>query len=250
MTFRRWCASWKACCRRTNFPLNTLGGWAQACPPSFYPMHTYTFDEATHICRDENGALIPSATQILRVQGLSPDLHQFVTEERLDRKSKIGRDVHWLSDVYDEHADIDRSWLTAETAGYFESWVAFRRISGFAPRRWSTRLYPTLNGFRYTMEFDKEGVLGRCPAILDLKTGAGKPAYWGYQLGAYEMGLTELPRLGRYVRAVCQLYEDGQPGRLIYYENHQDDAQQFLAALCNCTKRIELGTLKVADLMT
>jgi hypothetical protein len=213
-------------------------------------MHTYTFDEATHICRDENGTLIPSATQILRVQGLSTDFLRYVEEERLNRKSKIGRDVHWMSDIYDEHADIDRNWLTSETAGFFESWVGFRRISGFVPQRWSTRLYPSLNGFRYTMEFDKEGMIGRMPAIIDLKTGTGKPASWGYQLGAYEMGITGVPRLGRYIRAVCQLYEDGKPGRLIFYENHQDDAQQFLSALCNCSKRIETGSLKVTDFVT
>ena len=163
----------------------------------------------------------------------------------IDRKSKLGTEVHDLTDMYDEFGGYDPSWLTPESEGYCASWVGFREMSGFVPVYNSHRFLATVNGMRFTGEIDNFGLLGgKYPAMLDKKCSEMSPPSWGYQLGGYELGYFRSPRCGRVIRAVVRLKSDGSPGQLIEYKDHENDAQQFLAALCNATERIKHGLLK------
>lgn len=202
-----------------------------------------TFEPINHIYKSTAGIWQPSTTQIIKEQGLGVDM-SMVDEEYLKWKSKIGTRVHHLTDVYDMNGSIDPKELTIDDDGYVESYIGFRRISGFVPKRVSFRHLANVNGLTYGMELDKEGHIGRYPAILDLKCSMMKPPAWGYQTAAYEMGVYGSPRCGRVIRAALRLYPDGRPGMMLPHENHQNDAQQFLCALSNMWERIRIGNIR------
>lgn len=212
------------------------------------PSEEFTFDRERHICRDMKGNWIISNTQILEAQGLTTDwdeVAQRIGRDRLDRKTKLGTEVHDLTDMYDEFGGYDPSWLTTENEGYCESWAGFRRMSGFVPIYNSVRRVALVNGMRYTMEVDNFGLLhGKYPALLDKKCSEMNPPGWGLQLAGYECGWFNSPRCGRVIRANVRLKADGSPGRLIEHKNHDHDAAQYLAALTNVTWRIQHGLLK------
>ena len=203
----------------------------------------FTFDPVRHLCRDQRGEWIISVTQILEAQGLSIDF-SMVDPEYLAWKSGLGTEVHELTDVYDLEGDVDPSWLNRDNEGYLRSWIGFREMSGFIPEHVSYRRIARVNGMRYTMEIDKLGMLGKYPALLDLKCSEMNPPSWRYQTAGYELGLFESPRCGRVIRGNVRLKKDGSPGRLIEHKDHGNDAQQFLCALCNATERIKNKSLK------
>jgi hypothetical protein len=218
-------------------------------------MEPFSFDKALHLCRDERGLWVPSVTQILDAQGLSTDWDEVALRigrgdaeagrDKIDRKSKLGSEVHDLTDMYDEFEALDPTWLRPETEGYCQSWIRFREMSGFVPVYNSYRFVATVNGMRFTGEIDNFGLLhGKYPAILDKKCSEWNPPSWGYQTGGYEIGYFRSPRVGRVIRAVVRLKADGSPGRLVEHKNHDNDAQQFMSALCNATERIKHGLLQ------
>ena len=53
-----------------------------------------TFDKERHLCFTEAGLWMPSTTQVIQAQGLSPDFKKYVAEDVLDRSCKIGTEVH------------------------------------------------------------------------------------------------------------------------------------------------------------
>lgn len=202
-----------------------------------------TFQAKGHIYRDKKGAWLPSTTQIIKEQGLGVDF-SMIDPEWLLWKSAIGTRVHRLSDIHDLRGSVDPSELNIDTDGYLESWISFKRISGFVAQRVSFRQIANINGMLYGMELDKEGMLGKYPCILDLKCSMMNPPAWGYQTASYEMGVYSSSRCGRVIRGAVQLFKDGTPGRLLEHTNHLNDAQQFLSALCNIHERIRIGNLK------
>jgi hypothetical protein len=211
------------------------------------PCEPFTFDPVLHLCRDARGLWIPSNTQILEAQGLSTDWDEVakrIGQDRLDRKSALGTEVHDLTDIYDEFGEVDPAWLNRENEGYFQSWIGFRERYQFTPKYWSHRRIATVNGMRFTMELDDIGMLGKHPAIIDKKCSEFDCPSWGYQVAGYEIGWFESPRCGRVLHGIAQLKEDGSPGRLIEYPDYDDDAQQFMCALTNVTARIKHGLLR------
>lgn len=181
---------------------------------------------------------MPSVTQVLEAMHLSFDFRKFVEPDLLDRRSLIGTQVHNLTDIYDKYGDIDPTFLSVDTHGYVESYIGFRRISGFVPQSWSVRRCELIGGLTLTGESDKEGLLNNMPAIIDLKTGIKSDSH-GLQIGAYEMLRFRSARIGRVVRAMLHLNADGSPGKLQEYGEHSSVdgtsyADTFLAAL-HCT---------------
>lgn len=195
----------------------------------------HTFDPELHIVRDANGAWIPTSTQIMQAMHLSFNFRRFVEADILDRSSFIGTQVHNLTDIYDKYGDIDPTFLSMNTHGYVESYIGFRRISGFVPRACSVRYCELIGGYPLSGEIDKEGILNGHEAILDLKTGAKSDSH-GLQLSSYEMLRFRSTRIGRVIRAVLHLHEDGSPGTLQEYPERSpidgaNYADTFMAAL-------------------
>lgn len=223
--------------------------------PMPLPSEPFTFDDVLHLCRDQAGLWVPSVTQIIEAQGLGTDWDEVALRigrgdidagmDKIDRKSKLGTEVHDLTDTFDEYGEVDPSWLNHDNEGYLRSWIGFRQMSGFVPVHNSHRFLASVSGMRYTGEIDNFGLLqGKYPAILDKKCSEMKPHSWGYQLAGYESGWYRSPRIGRVIRAVVRLKADGSPGQLVEYTNHENDATQFMCALCNATERIKIGLLK------
>lgn len=208
----------------------------------------FTFDERAHICRDANGILIPSVTQILKLTGHAVDLTQFQPQELLDRKSAIGKQVHWLTDIYDQHGEVDSAWLTPDVEGYYRSWVKLASSGAFKVIATSVRRVAIVNGCRFTGELDKQVRFANGQrGILDLKCSDAKPKSWEYQTGGYEVMETGKVALDpRRVRAVARLFEDGRQGKLVYHEA-QDDGFVFLSALHTVSVRLRDKTLKESD---
>ena len=222
--------------------------------PEPLPSEPFTFDDELHLCRDQAGLWVPTVTQIIEAQGLGTDWDEValrigrgnaeVGRDKIDRKSKLGREVHDLTDMYDEFGGYDPCWLTPESEGYCFSWAAFCKMSGFVSVHRSHRFVVVVNGMKFGGELDNFGLLqGKYPAILDKKCSEMRPPGWGYQLAGYELGWFRSPRCGRVTRAVVRLKSDGSPGQLVEYKDHENDAQQFMAALCNATERIKHGLL-------
>lgn len=176
----------------------------------------YVFDPETHIVRDLKGNWIPTTTQIQAAMHLSFDFKRFVEPDILDRTGRVGSQVHALTDIYDKYNDLDPSFLTSETHGYVESYIGFRRISGFKPKEWSVRYCENIGGYPVSGELDKDGTLNGHPCIADLKTGAKSDAH-GIQLANYEQLKFASTRIGRVIRAVIHLHEDGRPGTIQEY---------------------------------
>lgn len=223
--------------------------------PAPLPSEFFTFDPILHVCRDANGIWCPSVTQIIEAQGLGTNWDEVAFRigrgniatgmDLIDRKSKLGSEVHDLTDMYDEFGGFDPSWLTPESEGYCASWAGFREMSGFVPVYNSYRFLATVNGMRFTGEIDNFGLLqGKYPAMLDKKCSETKPPSWAYQLAFYEMGWFRSPRCGRVIRANVRLKADGSPGQLIEHVNHEEDAMQAMCALTNATARIRHGLLR------
>jgi hypothetical protein len=204
----------------------------------------FTFDAARHIARDASGRWIPSATQLIKAAGLGVD-YSFVDEDALSRKSAIGSAVDYFARIYDATGDLDPTWLDDSTSGFFESWRGFRRVSGFVPLKVQPpRSVTVLFGLPYTWELDAIGHIGSQLYIVDRKASEVKTASHGFQTAGYEMGYFGTPILGRAIRAISRLKEDGSPGHLIPYNDNIGDAEMFICALKTGHRRIREGWLK------
>lgn len=213
----------------------------------------FTFDEELHICRDMSGAWIPSATQVIELAGLSFDFKKYVERDVLDRRCAIGDDVHKLTDVYDTDGDLDPTWVGQDSAGYVDSYIGWRRLTGFAPQACSVRMCELIDGLPLTGELDVSGMLGKYPAIIDKKTGSTASDSWGIQLALYEMLKFRSTKIGRVIRAVSHLRQDGSPGRTVEYgEFSPIDGMAYadlaLMALHTVHARIRRGYLSERDL--
>lgn len=214
----------------------------------------YTFDEELHLCRDLKGNIIPTVSQCMAFAGISFDFKRFVDPEVLDFRSALGTEVHKLTDYHDEFGAVDDSWLNQDNAGYLESWVGLKRISGIKPIRWSTRRTELVNGLPVSGETDKEMLLNGHPCIIDLKTGSAKSDSWGVQLAGYEQIKYRSTRIGREIRAVAWLKRDGSPAQLIEYgERSPVDGdhygERFLMALSETHYRLRRGLLTEYDFL-
>lgn len=217
----------------------------------------FTFDESTHICHNERGEFVPSSTQIIESMNLSTNFDRLIqrgtiTRDLLDRRGRIGKEGHAFSDFHDKYGSIDPSWLNIDNAGFVESWIGFKRISGFIPQEWSVRYCETINGLQFTGELDNFGLLNGKPAILDKKTSSSRSDSWGLQLSSYEMLRFRSTRVGRVIRGVVHLNVDGKPGKLIEYGEFSpvdgiSYPQTFLAALHCVHAALRRGYLTERD---
>lgn len=195
----------------------------------------YVWDEENHIARTPAGLWIPTTTQVQKAMHLSFDFERFVEADLLDRTGTIGSKVHDLTDIYDKYNDIDPTYLDMSTHGYVESYIGWRRLSGFVSVQWSVRMCETINGLQWSGELDKFGKLNGHDAIIDLKTGAKSDSH-GIQLNSYEMLKYRSSRVGRVIKAIVHLHEDGSPGTMCEYKEHSpidgsSYADTFMAAL-------------------
>jgi hypothetical protein len=207
----------------------------------------FSFHPETHICYDtRDGSFVPTVTQVLELTGLAPSFKKLVqrgilAQDTLDRRSWVGREVHDLTDTLDQDNEINPLHLCEDTAGYVQSWVGFKELTGFIPEAWSVRYCEAIAGMPLSGELDVYGTFPgprqtRVPAIVDKKTGSSASDSWAFQTAAYEMLRYCSPKIGRVLRVVAHLKKDGSPGLALEYgEVSPVDgvsyADGFLAAL-------------------
>lgn len=209
-----------------------------------------TFDEVNHLYYDEKGVWVPSCTQLITAAGFSVDLEKVAPRDALDRKSKIGTEVHWLSDIWDIHNDVDTGWLTADNSGYLKSWQELRKMEGFKVIACSEKMIATINGMQCAGEIDKKILWpDGTPGVLDLKCSDDNPPGWRVQTAGYDIMDTGNPNLDtRRYRAVARLYDDGRPGKLLQH-TRITDGYAFMNALWAATWRRENGLFSIQDVI-
>jgi hypothetical protein len=193
----------------------------------FEPGVDFTFDPSTHIYT-AGGARVPSVTQVLKMLSLGADFSR-VDPEVLDHKRQLGTLAHDACAILDEGDDLDWEAL-GEARPYVEGYRKFKLDTRFEPRLIEFHKIAVVNGMRYGMKLDREGILNREPVVLDLKTAENTEPTWGLQLAAYALGLP-LPTLPPfdYQRLIVQLKPNGTYKLHTYAD--PDDAGAFKSAL-------------------
>lgn len=191
-------------------------------------MENATFDPETHVYTFK-GSHVPSCTETLQIAGLVNFDH--VSEELLERKSELGREVHrarYLDDI--GRLQSHDPQLTP----YLDAWRLFRKESGFTPSFSEVWTVAEIAGMHYGMQIDAIGLIDRRQTVVDLKIGEIYPHH-GIQLAGYAAGFHHAmlnsfaARFRTRRRAVVQLRSDGSY-RLKFFEDSYD-LEVFIAGL-------------------
>ena len=199
-----------------------------------------TFCDSPHQYRDDAGLWVPSATQVLKLQGLSD--YDGVPEDRMEVASIRGSKVHDLAKSHFRYGDVDPSWITEETAGYFDGYLKFLRETGFVPDpHWIEKgIICKIHHMKLGLTPDVFGKIGRDPWLVEIKCTSGVQASWSIQTGLQEMGIHGSNHVGRVRRGALQLFKDGRY-KLHPHTDHQTDEQIGIAALMLVYWRMEKG---------
>jgi hypothetical protein len=170
-------------------------------------IHTFSYEDDTHTYRNQQGIVRPSVTQILKDAGVFDYSH--IDPQILERKRRIGSNIHRCASEYDKKGSLDESCLTEDESGYFHGWLRFRRESKFLLGEIAQPVLKNIMGVEVGGRPDRTGYLGTTRYVLDIKTCTARHPGWALQLALYEMLLTGIPRCGRLGRMVVQLLPDG-----------------------------------------
>lgn len=170
-------------------------------------LHDFSFEEDTHTYRNAQGTVRPSVTGILKELGIFDYSH--IEPAVLERKRRIGSNIHRWTAAYDRGEAFDEDILPEDEKGYFAGWQRFRRESRFTLERVAEPILNTIMGVELGGRPDRTGTLGKKRYVVDLKTSAARHPAWALQLALYEMLLTGIPRCGHLGRMVVQLFPDG-----------------------------------------
>jgi len=197
----------------------------------------FTFDEATHCYQLAGGLTVPSCTRVLDHAGLVS--YDMVREDILARKSTIGTIVHLATHYYDSN-ELDWSSFTdsqvdQENKRRVEAWALFRAETGFVPRIIEQRYIATVNGMRFGLTVDREGLLRGKECIVEIKTSAAVQKWYALQTAGYAMGVPDdagsspRARFARRRRMVVQLFPDGRYKKTDFEDPR--DADVFISGL-------------------
>jgi hypothetical protein len=202
---------------------------------------SFHFIEATHTYFSD-GREVPGVTRCLDHSGLVD--FRFVKEEILERKSRLGTEVHRVIQYFCE-GDLDIDSVADEAMPYLQSWVKVQEKTAFIPSKIEHQFVARMDGLSYGMRVDLAGKFMGSEAVLDLKIG--KSAwYHGVQLAGYAIGLplgqltTPMAKFAQRKRYVVELRPDGEMAKVIPYRNPRD-FQTFYAALEITTRKMLEG---------
>lgn len=145
----------------------------------------FHFDAETHTYT-EAGLVLPSVTQVLKDNGYIR--FDRVPLHLLERKRKLGKLVHQLTEAYDKGEALANFDVPNEVMEYAQGWVNFRKDSSFVPIGVEHCMAGETHGMRYGMTLDVDGVFGQEYCIIEKKCGASESPVWGLQLAAYDWG--------------------------------------------------------------
>ena len=210
------------------------------------------FDAALHQYSVDNNLVPVHVTGILEQYGLID--YSGVPRFTLERKQLIGDLVHRITAYHDSDClsldlalgmvldEEEEQCLSFEVSRddvspYCLAYLRFLKESKFVPRLIEHRWVATVNGMRYGMTIDREGLVANQPTILDLKCTHGKEKSWPVQLAGYALGLPKPAQVVRWERANLWLKPDATysilPGGRMATDRTKErrDEEVFLAAL-------------------
>lgn len=188
------------------------------------------FDADLHEYTDDAGIWTPSATQILKLCGISN--YDGIDPEVLRNAARRGSEVHELAAIYAKNGEVDPSWITEETQGYFSGYQRFIGDSGFIPdQNWiETGIIANIRGMQLGLTPDVFGKIGRDNWVIELKCAAAVQPSWSIQTGLQEMGIHLSNHVGRCRRGALQLFKTGRY-KLHEHVDHQEDERIGIEAL-------------------
>ena len=192
----------------------------------------FTYEEDTHLYRNTRGLVRPSVTQVLREVGIFD--YSRVDGTVLERKRRLGQNVHLCTAEYDREGWVDPTWIADDEAPYFDAWLRFRRESRCEVLQVEEPMLRPVMGMELGGTPDRVLQLGGRHFVADLKTCATAHPGWRLQTALYEMMLTGLPRCGAMGRLVIQLLPDGRYTLPTGYDD-PSDAGAAIAALTLAT---------------
>lgn len=189
----------------------------------------FTFNADLHEYR-LGAQVVPSCTGMLSEGGLVA--HRFVSEEILERKSELGREVHRACHLHNMNilGDCD-----PRVVPHLKAWIYFKQsCKSFKLICSEFQSVATVNGMNYGMQLDCNAHVDGADTIIELKTGAVYP-HAGVQMAGYACGLPH-PKysspMARFVsrkRIVVELRPNGVPKVHRFEDNSDYDV--FLALL-------------------
>jgi hypothetical protein len=200
----------------------------------------FEFDPDSHIYT-AMGREVPGCTRVLDSGGLVNYRH--VRPDILERKSKLGREVHRVTALYDRDA-LDFSSVDERVTPYLDSWIRFRKQTGFRAELREHQVMAEVQGMFYGMQIDAAGFTGvggrgSIDTVVEIKCVVRVLPHHAIQLAGYALGLPRSLQgksitspMGRFLgrrRIVVQLTPRGIPN--IHECDQMEDADTFLYAL-------------------
>ena len=177
-------------------------------------LDTFSFDEDTHTYRNADGIERISVTQALHQVGCYD--FSMVRRDVLERKARIGRNVHRFTAEWDCEGEIDETWIASDEIGYFRAW---QRLMGDYCFTWEKVEEPqmaTILGMEVGFTPDRVGWRNGVRWVVDLKCCTTRHPAWELQTADYEMLLTGRPHLGMMCRMAALLRPDGTYKPLVH----------------------------------
>lgn len=168
------------------------------------------YDDAKHLYRREDGAVVPSTTGVFDILGCND--FSMIKPEIVEWKrvygSAVDRAVEFLVFRRLDWNSCDEVIIPAVTG--IEQWL---KAVQFEPLAAQERKVITLNGMEFGGTSDLRGTLiykaVRRHAIIDVKTCSKVSGTWPWQLGGYIGGAPKLEGAG-YVGVDLQVDKDGK----------------------------------------
>lgn len=188
------------------------------------------FDDAVHAYYGNDGLFVPSATQILKLNGLSN--YDGADEADMENAARRGTEVHALAAALNRHGEVDPNWISDECSPYFFAYTNFLSDTGFKPDpAWiETPIIACIRGMRLGITADVFGKLRNQKAIIELKCTSGVQASWAVQTSLQELSVLGSNHVGQVRRFALQLMKSGRY-KLHEHTNHHEDETTAIAAL-------------------
>jgi hypothetical protein len=199
-------------------------------------MSSATFSADRHIY-ESDGVIVPSVTQALALAGI--DDISGIPLHYLERAAGIGLAVHQACEFLDQD-DLELESVEPSIVGYVLAYQRFRQETGFTPAWIEHRTIGDVDGLKYGMCIDRFGEFEGRPTLIDLKTPSKKQNWWGVQLAAYAVGLSDRIDFPGCARMNVHLAKDGSY-KLIRHEDERD-FEVWWAALRVAYWKLEHGT--------
>lgn len=190
----------------------------------------YVFDAATHQY-SLAGRNVPATSNVLQSGGLVPHF-DFVSEELLERRSELGREVHWACHLHNLHK---LGSYDPRIKPHLHAWMAFKeKCKSFQLIASEYQTVAFADGMPYGMQLDCNALVNGTDTIIELKIGKPLPHH-GLQLAAYAAGAphgkwnTPIARFMARKRIVVELRANGNPK--VHEFDERSDYQDFCSLL-------------------